>query len=160
MNSIIIRGKADSGKSATIREVCKRLHPERVLKIVPDWYDLRESGTEDSEAEAIYNDAFIILVRGVVVLVSAGAPTEHGIRITTLIEICIRLGYRPAFVICAMRSYERREGYDTPAELAAVGEVVSTVWVSRIEGEEYERNPEWIARVNDIVRKIRLELGD
>jgi ABC-type multidrug transport system ATPase subunit len=87
MKSILIIGTADAGKSTTMREVCRRLKPTKVYKLLPDTKIHKNSKLQDSDVEKIFNNTFIIEVKEKLILVVAGAPTEQRIRLKILIEI-------------------------------------------------------------------------
>lgn len=158
MKSILIIGASDAGKSTTMREVCKRLNPTKVYRLFADKYILENSRIALSEVTNIFNDTFIIEVHGKSILVVAGAPTEQIITITILIEICIKIKIDISFALVSMRSYEKREGFDTPNELKAKSEVVLTEKIHRIGADKYMKDPEWIRRIDKIVEAIKVNI--
>lgn len=148
MKSILLIGTKDSGKSTTVREVCRRLNPTKVYKLSPNKENLENSSIKLSEIDEIYNNTFIIEVQGKWILVVAGAPTEQGIRITVIIEICIKIKIDISFAIVSMRSSERTEGFATETELENKSEIILKEWISKISGEEYMKSNEWVKRID------------
>src|ERR1700757_2128780 len=104
MKYILIIGTTNAGKSTTIDAVCKKLNPTSVQHLKSD--KTFEKVAIDVD---ILNGTYLIEVNGKIILVSAGAPTEQNIRITVLIEICIKLKIKIDFALVAMRTVERRE---------------------------------------------------
>jgi hypothetical protein len=154
MNSILIKGKADEGKSTTIREICKSLNPERVWELIYDKKELKETTVGE-----IFNNTYVIQVGGKKILIAAGAPTEQKIRITLLIKICVELEVEIDFAIVAKRSAERRKGFDTINELKNFGEIILIDKISKIPGEDFKQSQEWNDRISKI-KKIVLESLD
>lgn len=155
MKSILIIGTSNAGKSTTIREVCKRLTPTKVYRLYADKNNFEKSTTELSEIKNIFNNTFIIEVNGKLVLVVAGAPTEQNIKITILIEICIKIKIDISFILVSMRSFERREGFDTPNELKKKSKILLTEKIYLIKDEKFEDNTEWNKRINKIVDTLK-----
>lgn len=158
MKSILIIGASNAGKSTTIREVCKRLKPTKVYRLYADKVTLENSRIELSDIQKIFNDTFIIEVKGKLVLVVAGAPTEQNIKITILIEICIKIEIDITFLLVSMRSFEKREGFDTPNELKAKSEIILTEKIYRIDDDKFENNIEWNNRIDKIVNTLKTNI--
>ena len=158
MKSILIIGASNAGKSTTMREVCKRLNPTKVYRLYADKTNLENSRVELSEINKIFNDTFIIEINGKFVLVVAGAPTEQNIKITILIEICIKIRVEISFILTSMRSFEKRDGFDTPNELKRKSEIVLTEKIHRINDEKFENNIEWNKRIDNIVETLKMNI--
>lgn len=154
MKSILIIGASNAGKSTTMREVCKRLKPTKVYRLYADKTNLEQSKIELSNIDEIFNDTFVIEVKEKLVLVVAGAPTEQNIKITILIEICIKIKIDISFLLVSMRSFEKREGFDTPNELKAKSEIILTEKIYRIDDEKFESNIEWNKRIDKFVETL------
>lgn len=158
MKSILIIGASNEGKSTTIQEVCKRLKPTKVNRLYADKNNFEESRIELSEVTNIFNDTFIIEVNDKLVLVVAGAPTEQNIKITTLIQICIKIKINITFLIVSMRSFERKEGFDTQNELKNKSKIVLTERIYFIEDDKFQNNIEWNKRITKIVDTLKLNI--
>ena len=154
MKSILIIGASNAGKSTTIREVCRRLKPSKVYRLYADIENLENSRIDLSEVDKIFNDTFIVEYQGKFILVVAGATTEQNIQITTLIEICIKIKIYISFLLVSMRSFEKREGFDTPKELKNNSEIVLTEKIYRINDENFMNNNEWQKRIDKIVKTL------
>lgn len=154
MDSILIKGAKDSGKSTTIQEVCKRLQPQVVRKLICDTKQPSQSTVINDSLSNIFNHAFIITVNNKNILVVAGAPTEQNITVTVLVQCCIAIGITIDFAIVNMRSFEKRNGFDTPAELRAFGTIVLQRKIYRIRNNNYQQTKEWNDRVDEIVNAV------
>jgi adenylate kinase len=66
MKSILIIGTSDGGKSTIITELCKKLKPTEVHKL-----NTSERKIETAEVTDIFNNTFIIKVKGKFILVVA-----------------------------------------------------------------------------------------
>ncbi|WEK68287.1 MAG: hypothetical protein P0Y62_10445 [Candidatus Chryseobacterium colombiense] len=67
----------------------------------------------DTEIENIFNTTFIIEVNGKLILIVAGTTTEQGLKLTVIIDVCIKLKLNISLAFVSMRSFERKEGFDT-----------------------------------------------
>lgn len=158
MKSILIIGASHAGKSTTMSEVCKRLIPSKVYKLVADKSNLENSQIEISEVDKIFNDTFIVEVQGKLILVVAGAPTEQGIRITILIEICIKINIEISFLVVSMRSFEKKDGFNTFRELSEKSELILTEKIHRIDAEKFKEDVTWNQRIDRIVESIKANI--
>ncbi|MBY0244896.1 MAG: hypothetical protein K2Q03_05520 [Sphingobacteriaceae bacterium] len=154
MKSILIIGTADAGKSTTMREVCRRLKPTNVYKLLPDTKIHKNSTLQDSDVEKIFNDTFIIKIKEKLILVVAGAPTEQRIRLKILIEICIEINIEISFFLVSKRLTERISGFDTVTELADKSQILLSKRIYRISGEKFMDEKEWNERIDSIVTLI------
>jgi len=148
MKSILIAGASDSGKSTTAQEVCKRLKPNKVYSL-----NIREEAIKEAEIENIFNNTFIIEVKGKLILVVAGATTEQGFLITVIIEVCMKLKLDISFALVSMRSFERSEGFDTKNQLASISEILLVERINRIDGD-YKTSKDWNNRIEKVVELI------
>jgi len=146
MKYILLIGTRDAGKSTTVDAVCKILRPKVIKRLQG-----KETFTEVGSDEQIHNGTYLIEVNGKSILVVAGAPTEQGIRITILVQICIELDIKLDFALVAMRSYERSEGFNTREELEQLGECVHQESIYKIPGEGFRQTDEWKGRIDRIV---------
>lgn len=148
MKYILIIGASRSGKSTTINAVCKKLKADKVWQL-----NSESQFTEVDKTTEIKNGTYIIEVSGKIILVVAGSPTEQEITITIIIKVALKFKATIDFAIVTMRSFEKREGYDTPNELKLLGEKIYQEKIYRIEAE-LENNPIWNKRVNNIIEII------
>ena len=153
MKYILLIGTKDAGKSTTVDAVCKRLKPDVVKQLQWD-----KTFKDVDPSKEIRNGTYLIQVQGKFILVVAGAPTEQGIRVTVLINICIELNIKIDFALVVMRSYERSEGFKTREELKKLGECVYEDTIYNISGEDYQNSAEWNERINRIVNSIHENL--
>lgn len=152
MKYILIKGTSHAGKSTTMDAVCKGLNPSRVQRLNPGKGTLEDFDT----SHEMLNGSFVLEVHGTIILVAAGATTEQGFKITTLIDIVVRLKGKIDFAIVSMRSYELKEGYDTPSQLAQVGKCIHEVCIEKIPGDDFMNSTEWLDRVTGILEALRL----
>src|SRR5690606_15562943 len=112
MKSILIIGTRDGGKSTTITEICKMLKPTKVYSL-----NFAEKKLKPADVKDIYNNTFVIEVKGKLILVVAGAPTEQRITLKAIIEICIEINIEISFLIVAKRTSERIKGFNTVEDI-------------------------------------------
>lgn len=155
MKSILIIGASNAGKSTTMREVCRRLNPEKVYWLNIDKGNLEHSKINESNVDAIFNNTFIIKVQGKFILVIAGSSTEQKIKITGLIDICIQIKINISFALVSMRSFEKTNGFDTPTELGELSDILLMEKIYKIDADEYEKNSEWNNRIDRIVAILK-----
>lgn len=153
MNSILIVGKRDEGKSTTIQKVCEELNPSEVLKLHVNRDNLGGNTIKSALVSDIANNSFIIKVKGKYILVSAGAPSEQKISITEQLEVCATIGIEISFLIVAKRHSERVKGINTSDELKKLGEIVLTERIIKIDGD-FRRTKEWNDRIKRIVDAV------
>lgn len=154
MKSILIIGTADAGKSTTMSEVCRRLKPTKVFRLITDTENYKNSKLKKAEIGDIFNDTFIIEVNGKLILVVAGAPTEQRIRLTILIEICISINVDISFYLVSKRLIERIEGFDTVTELQAKSKIILSQRIYKIPNEDFQNMQEWNDRIDSIGKLI------
>lgn len=152
MKYILIIGASENGKSTTINEVCKKLKPTRAWELNSD-----EIFVEVKTNIGIYNGTYLIEVNGTIILVAAGSPTEQDITITVLVEIAIKLKFNIKILIVAMRTFEKKEGFDTPKELENLGEKIYQEKIYKIAGD-YKNSSEWNDRVKRITSVVEKNL--
>lgn len=149
-----------SGKSTTIREICKRLDPLQVLKLIIDKNNFNTPTLEIGIIENIYNDTLIIEVNGKLILVLAGCPTEQGISLTVILNQCNILKLTISFIIVAKRKVERKTGFNTQNELASISTIKHIENIEFIDFENYMNTPIWENRIDNIIRIINLDLNN
>jgi hypothetical protein len=154
MKSILIIGASHSGKSTTISEVCKRLNPEKVWRLIAYKDDYKKSFLEEDVVERIFNNTFIIKVKNKLILIVSGAPTEQNIRITVLIKICIEIDIKIDFVFIAMRTFEKKQEFETKNELRRNSQIILEEKIYKIPDEKYREHRNWINRVDRITKLI------
>lgn len=154
MKSILIQGVSHSGKSTTLTEVCKRLNPEKVWKLLPNRDEPEKSSIQEDSLENIFNNTFIIRVKGKNILVVAGSPTEQIIQITIIIEICIKINVEVNFIIASMRSFEKRENFDTRNELQKLSDIILEENIEKIPESDFKDHIDWKNRINKITNLI------
>lgn len=149
MKYVLIIGAKDNGKSTTINEVCKRLKPSKV-------WQLNSKGIfiEVKVTVGMFNGTYLIEVDGKIILVAAGCPTEQDITISVLVKIAITLQFDVKILIVAMRTSERKKGFDTPKELEKLGQKIHEEKISLISGD-YKNDSNWNNRVDKIVNIIK-----
>jgi adenylate kinase family enzyme len=161
MKYILIIGACNAGKSTTANAVCEKLNPSRILLLTPKWTDLPNSNfVQVDNSVIIENGTYIIEVNGKLILISAGSPTEQCIRISILIEICITLNLSIEFALVSMRSFEKKDGYDTRNELKKIGELILEKKIYRIKDEKFETTDAWKTRIDSIVKLIKKNIKE
>ena len=154
MKYILIIGTTNAGKSTTINAVCKKLNPTSIQCLKSD--KTFEKVAIDVD---VLNGTYLLGINGKIILVSAGAPTEQNIKITILIEICIKLKIEIDFALVAMRTVERREGFNTKKELKEFGECIFEERIWQVNGDNFESSKEWQNRIDKISGLIKNALG-
>jgi len=147
MYSIIIKGKKQSGKSTTIREVCRSLKPTKVRNL-----NFNQRRIEDADVPIgnISNGTYLLEVKGRIVLVIAGAPTEQQIRVTEIYEICVELQISISFIISAMRFFETKPTFHTIQEIEQISTLLHIFNINRIERKDFEESTELLNRISEI----------
>lgn len=155
MKSILIIGTSDGGKSTTITELCKKLKPTEVCKL-----NTSQRKIETAEVTDIFNNTFIIKVKGKYILVVAGAPTEQNIKLKVLIQITIELNIEISFLIVAKRTSERKNGFNTLEDINNSSKLLHTEKLKRIpltnknDLNSFKENQDWIDRINRLEKII------
>lgn len=161
MKCILIIGAKDSGKSSTINAICRQLQPSKVWQLVND----NTSFEVISPPEEFKNGTYILEVNGKIILVVAGTPTEQGITITGIIDICISINITIDFALVTMRTRERKRTgdgvkYATRQELVAIGvECIAEEWIENL-GANYLQSNEFKARVDKLSVLMKTELEE
>ncbi|MCW3102422.1 MAG: hypothetical protein JWO09_862 [Bacteroidetes bacterium] len=153
MKYILITGTKDAGKSTTIDAVCKRLNPSVVQRLTADRTFEKVDPTID-----FLNGTYIIEIKGKIILVVAGAPTEQNIQITILIKICIELKIKIDFALVSKRTFERIENFDTVNELKNFGECLLEERINRVSEDNFEESEEWKSRIEKICKLVKTTL--
>lgn len=157
MKYILLKGASSSGKSTTMKAVCKVIKPDRIQRLRPGIRTLEDCDVNVDMA----NGTFVVQKGEMIILTSAGSPTEQGIRITVLIEMVIELRGRVDIAIVSMRKYEQKEGFDTPMELNGLGECLHIETIRRIP-DDFVKSAEWnsrIVRIVNVLENAGVEVG-
>lgn len=149
MKYVLIIGASENGKSTTINQVCKDLKPTKA------WELNSEAVFAEVEVNVeMFNGTYLLEVKGTIILVGAGCPTEQDVTITDLVNIALNLGFAVSILIVAMRTFERKEGFDTPKELDKLGSKIYEEKIEKIPGD-FKNNSKWIDRVQNIVSVVK-----
>lgn len=148
MKSILIVGTSNSGKSKTIQEICYQLNPKYVFKL-----DLKTRELNIAEVKSIHNDTFIIEINNKKILIVAGATTEQGYTIVSIVEICKSLKIEVLMAIVSMRAFERKPGFDTKKQLKSISEIILVERIDKIIGD-YRGSDKWNNRIKKILNLI------
>jgi len=156
MKSILIIGTRDGGKSTTITEICKMLKPSKVHSL-----NLTEKKLKTADVKDIYNNTFIIEVKGKLILVVAGAPTEQQVTLKVIIEICLEINLEISFLIVAKRTSERINGFNTLNDINEFSQLLHTERVNLIELtdkndlESFKQNQLWKNRIEKLTKIVQ-----
>ncbi len=156
MKYILIVGKKDAGKSTTISNVCERLKPTKIQRLII-YENSIHSGyrCEDvDQVDEIFNGTYILEVNGKVILIVVGSPTEQKRSITILIEITIKIKIRIDFALIAVRTSERLEGFNTWDELKKYGSLILDEWIEKIKDEKFNETDLWKSRIEKITSLV------
>lgn len=154
MKSILVIGASSAGKSSTMSGVCKKLNPSKVYHLKINREDHYKSELIEANVDDIFNNTYVIEVNGKLILVCAGAPTEQNFTITIIIDVCIKIGIDIFFAIVSMRSFERKDGFDTPKQLGEKSIIILSERIYRIANDDYKETAEWKNRIDKIVKII------
>jgi len=155
MKSILIIGTRDGGKSTTITEICKMLKPTKVYSL-----NFAEKKLKPADVKDIYNNTFVIEVKGKLILVVAGAPTEQRITLKAIIEICIEINIEISFLIVAKRTSERIKGFNTVEDINQFSKLIHTERVNPIELTDkndlgsFKQNQLWKNRIEKLTKIV------
>lgn len=152
MKYVLIVGATENGKSTTISEVYKRLKPTKAWEL-----NSKQIFVEVKANVGMFNGTYLIEVNGIIILVAAGSPTEQDITITDLLKLAIKLGFDIKLLIVAMRTFEKKSGFDTPKELEKIGVKVYLEKIFKIAGD-YKVNSDWNDRIDRIVSTIEMNM--
>lgn len=152
MKYILIIGASEAGKSTTINEVCKKLKPNKAWALNSDGIFVEVKTNVD-----IFNGTYLIEVDGIIILVAVGSPTEQDITITVLVEIAIMQKFNIEILILAMRTFEKKSGFDTPKELEKIAVKIYQEKIYKIDGN-YKNTVEWNDRINNIISVVKRNL--
>lgn len=147
MKYIIVKGNQNSGKHTTIKEVCRQLNPDRVLKAT-----VNEDGSvklhDVYTVENMQDKTYILHTKGKKVLVLAGTPTQQQLTVSRIVSCIKAASLHIDFAIVAVSTYERMKGFATCNELSALGSHVTDIKVSFIPSHRYAISQEWQKRIN------------
>ncbi len=142
---MLIKGAKSSGKSVTIKEICKRLKPNAIKKI-----HFNEQGKpvlEPITKEVLDGSNYILTVKNKKVLLVAKSPTEQKVRVTSILEAVQNLEIQPDFAIVSMCGLEKLKDFATAKELENFGQCVYETKIWRIPAHEFSTTDEWNKRV-------------
>ncbi|MEL1243265.1 hypothetical protein AAEO56_03230 [Flavobacterium sp. DGU11] len=148
MKYIIIKGAKSSGKSATAKDICKRLNPSSIKQLCiseDSIATLRPIGISDME-----KDNYLLKVRKRDILVVACAPTEQRKKVTAIVHAIHSLNIYPELAIIAMCGIEKLKDFATAKELELLGECVHETKIWRIPSNEFAKTEEWDARISHL----------
>jgi len=147
MRYAIIKGGKASGKATTINEVCRRLSPDRVLKVHHE-----EDGTAIAipvdSLDELTDGTYIITVRKKNILIVPGAPTQQKKSITSILESVNNLDLTPEFALVAMSGHEKLKNYNTAEELENYGKCIHETKIWRIPAHNFINTEEWKKRIS------------
>lgn len=146
MKYIIVRGNTNSGRHTTIKEVCRRMNPDKVFRINIDGQNVLRMHRL-YEVNDMQRQTYLLEARGKKVLVLAGPPTEQDMNVSRLISVIKREGIPIDLAIVAVNTYEKRKGFSTGKELQSLGSYVTDVKVNFIPSHRYATTDEWHKRV-------------
>ncbi len=146
MKYMIIKGAKSSGKSVTVKEICKRLKPHAVKAI---YFDQEGNpALEPATHDKLDGHNYIATVKDKKVLVVAKSPTEQKIRVTAILEAIKNLEIQPDFAIVSVCGLEKLKDFATAKELENFGKCVYETKIWRIPAHEYSTTEEWNKRVS------------
>lgn len=145
MKYMLIKGAKSSGKSVTVKEICKRLKPNAIKKIYFD-----EEGKpllEPAAKDLLDGSNYILTVKNKKVLLVAKSPTEQKVRVTSILEAVQNLQIQPDFAIVSMCGLEKLKDFSTAKELESFGQCVYETKIWRIPAHHFSTTEEWNKRV-------------
>jgi hypothetical protein len=146
MRYVIVKGGKSSGKATTINEVCRRLAPEKVTKVILD-----EDGSARlspvTSLEDLTDGNYIIRVKNKNILVVSGAPTQQKQSITSIMESVNKLDFEPEFALVAMSGLEKFKNFKTAEELQKFGNCIHETKIWRIPSHNFINTDEWKKRI-------------
>jgi len=148
MKYIIIKGSKGSGKTATVRDICKRLNPSTVKQL-----SFETSGKPVLRPMAITDldkDNYILKVKKRIILVVACAPTEQRKKISDIVAAIHSLDIFPEMAIIAMCGIEKLKDFATAKELEKLGECIHETKIWRIPSNQYHKTEEWDTRISSL----------
>lgn len=149
MKYILIKGNKSSGKSATAKDICKRLNPSSIKQLSVD--ETNGSATlQPMVISDLEKGNYVLTVRKKCVLIVAGAPTEQRKKITSILDAAHSLGIYPEFAIIAMCGIEKLKDYSTAKELEKFGECVHETKIWRIPSNQFHKTEEWDSRISHL----------
>lgn len=144
---VIVKGGKSSGKATTINEVCRRLAPEKVTKVV-----LEENGNPRlspvESMDELTDGNYIIKVRNKSILIVSGAPTQQKNSITSIIESVKNFDYNPDFALVAVSGLEKFKNFKTAQELQKFGKCIHETKIWRIPAHNFINSDEWKKRIS------------
>ena len=148
MKYIIIKGSKSSGKSATVKDICKRLNPSSIKELYID-----ETGMATLKPLAVTEIGpanYLLTIKKRNILVVAAAPTEQRKRITDILFAVHSLNIYPEMGIVAMCGIEKLKDYATAKELEKFGECIHETKIWRIPSNQFHKTEEWDSRISQL----------
>ncbi|WP_294820581.1 hypothetical protein [uncultured Flavobacterium sp.] len=148
MKYIIIKGSKSSGKSATVKDICRRLNPSSIKKLC-----INEAGIIELRTLAISDiekDNYILKVKKRTILVVACAPTEQRKKISDIVLSIHSLNIFPEMAIIAMSGIEKLKDFATAKELEKFGECIHETKIWRIPSNQFHKTEEWDNRISQL----------
>jgi hypothetical protein len=146
MKYMIIKGSKGSGRSATTKDICKRLNPSSIKELFID--DTAIATLRPVSIQDLEKGNYILKVRKRCVLVVAGAPTEQRKKITAILLAVHSLNIYPKIAIIAMSGIEKLKDFATAKELEKFGECIYETKIRRIPSHQFHKTEEWDARIS------------
>jgi hypothetical protein len=146
MRYVIVKGGKSSGKATTIKEVCRRLSPEKIYGV----NHLEDNNVQLNRIEsvdALIDGTYIITVNKKNILIVSGSPTQQKRTITSIIESVKNIDCNPEFALVAMSGLEKLKDFNTPGELENFGKCILETKIWRIPAHKFTATEEWKKRI-------------
>ncbi len=147
MRYVIVKGGKSSGKATTINEVCRRLAPDKVTKVIQE-----EKGNTRllpvQSTDDLADGNYIIRVKNKNILIVSGAPTQQKQSITSIIESVKDLNFEPEFALVAVSGLEKFKNFKTSEELKKFGKCIHETKIWRIPSHNFINTDEWKKRIS------------
>ncbi len=148
MKYILIKGSKSSGKSATVKDICKRLNPSSIKQLCvgeTGVATLRPLGIGDIDKEN-----YLLKIKKRTILIVACAPTEQRKKISDILFAVHSLNIFPEMAIIAMCGIEKLKDYATAKELEKFGECIHETKIWRIPSNQFHKTEEWDNRISHL----------
>lgn len=146
MRYVIVKGGKNSGKATTINEVCRRLAPEKVTKVIHG-EDGKTRLSQMQTIEDLTDGTYIIRVKNKNILIVSVTPTQQKQSITSIIESVKDLNFEPEFALVAMSGLEKFKDFKTDEELKKFGKCIHETKIWRIPSHNFINTDEWKQRI-------------
>lgn len=152
MKYIIVKGKANEGKTTTIAQVVKELNPIEIKSIIFD-EDEAIRLVELNLSEVLENGLYLIKTNNLVIIIVIGAPTEIDIPISIIFNKILELKVNIDFAIIAVREREK-DGFNSRQELQKFGAEIYFEHIEKIPVIDFKNTEDWKNRVKRILNSI------